>query len=149
MIANTAESFWARTAMEDGCLVWTGYRTELGYGRLGWNGKPEYAHRVAFLLRNGRWPDGILRHPCNNPPCVLHPVEGTHSENEYDKVAAGNHGQARKTHCIRGHEFTAENTRTNAKGWRWCRSCARLRGAGRYDELDRLRAIAERMGLAA
>jgi hypothetical protein len=149
MTANTPESFWGRTRYEDGCLVWTGYRTDLGYGRLGWRGKPEYAHRVAFFLRSGRWPDGILRHLCNNPPCVLHAVEGTRTENELDKVAAGTHQNARKTHCLRGHEFTPENTRTNAKGWRWCRACTRLRDAGMYDELDRLRAIADEMGVAA
>lgn len=127
---NTPESFWARTVADGECRIWTGYRTPLGYGRLGWMGKPEYAHRVAFYLRMDRWPEGILRHLCNRPECVLHAVEGTRSENELDKVAAGTHQHARKTHCKRGHEFTPENTRTNAKGYRWCRTCARLREKG-------------------
>jgi hypothetical protein len=30
-----------------------------------------------------------------------------------------------KTHCVNGHEFTPENTRTTARGWRVCRECKR------------------------
>lgn len=29
--------------------------------------------------------------------------------------------------CINGHEFTEENTRTDAKGYRYCRACHRDR----------------------
>lgn len=36
-----------------------------------------------------------------------------------------------KTHCKHGHEFTPENTRTDGKGRRNCRSCERLRSARR------------------
>lgn len=28
-----------------------------------------------------------------------------------------------KTHCPKGHEYSSENTYTNAKGWRLCRRC--------------------------
>lgn len=30
-----------------------------------------------------------------------------------------------KTHCSKGHEYTTQNTRWTAKGWRVCRACAR------------------------
>ena len=30
---------------------------------------------------------------------------------------------ARRTHCIRGHEFTPENTYVSPEGWRHCREC--------------------------
>ena len=33
-------------------------------------------------------------------------------------------GQANKTHCKHGHEFTAENTRLDKKGHRRCKTCA-------------------------
>jgi hypothetical protein len=36
----------------------------------------------------------------------------------------------KKTHCIRGHEFTPENTYIDLNGWRYCRICVRARGAG-------------------
>ena len=47
---------------------------------------------------------------------------GTHQENMVDLVRHGNHGQASKVACIRGHEFTTENT-YNYRGTRICRAC--------------------------
>ena len=38
---------------------------------------------------------------------------------------------ADKTHCIRGHEFTPENTRFR-NGRRECRECCRMRDRERY-----------------
>jgi hypothetical protein len=38
------------------------------------------------------------------------------------------------THCLRGHEFTPENTYTSPGGVRFCRACKRLR-----DRLSRRR----------
>src|SRR5512132_3445452 len=40
------------------------------------------------------------------------------------RVPAG-HPQARKTHCKRGHQFTAENTYYTPDGHRSCRTCLR------------------------
>lgn len=48
-----------------------------------------------------------------------------------------------KTHCKRGHEFTAENTRTLANGARACRECARAAGQARRVEELRARAVGE------
>ena len=36
-----------------------------------------------------------------------------------------------KTHCIHGHEFSAENTRIDSKGYRSCRECGRIRWHGK------------------
>lgn len=33
------------------------------------------------------------------------------------------------THCPHGHEFTPENTKLDARGWRTCRACKSLRNA--------------------
>jgi hypothetical protein len=30
-----------------------------------------------------------------------------------------------RTHCQRGHAYTAENTIIQDTGWRWCRECRR------------------------
>lgn len=57
---------------------------------------------------------------------------GTSSENEIDKVRHGTHQNSRKTHCPHGHEYSAENTRRDSKGHRWCRACER-------DRVDRRR----------
>lgn len=52
------------------------------------------------------------------------------SANVVDMVEAGNHNNARKTHCKRGHEFTPENTRVEVRPTttvRICRTCSRER----------------------
>lgn len=116
---NTPESFWDRVELVDGCLVWTGCTIRNGYGLLGWQGKNVLAHRLSFFLRTGRWPDMDLRHLCNNPPCVLHVVEGTRSENVQDSILAGTHKQSSQTHCKNGHPFDA----VNGKGRRECITC--------------------------
>lgn len=122
----TPENFWLRTEPAGECVVWTGTIDAKGYGASWWNGTRVKAHRLAFYLRMGRWPDGILRHLCNNPPCVLHAVEGTYSENGLDAVAAGTNPQARKTHCPRGHPYDEANTYRQRNGGRVCRACGRL-----------------------
>lgn len=53
----------------------------------------------------------------------------TQASNMADVVAHGNHATAgtRKTHCLRDHAYTLENTRTDPKtGKRHCRECARI-----------------------
>lgn len=82
------------------CLV-TGY----GLFRLG-AGRNIVAHRWAF----GPVPDGLeLDHLCRNRACVnpghLEPV--THRDN----LRRSPLGNAAKTHCPQGHEYTAANTR--------------------------------------
>lgn len=42
--------------------------------------------------------------------------------------------RAAKTHCKHGHEFTPENTKTDANGWRYCRRCAADRAAKKARE---------------
>lgn len=68
-------------------------------------------------------------HSCDNPKCCNpdHLWAGTPRDNMKDCT---NKGRAKgmnsdKTHCIRGHEFTPENTRIIANGWRNCRTCLR------------------------
>lgn len=51
----------------------------------------------------------------------------TKSANVRDQIRNGNHGNARKTHCKRGHEFTPENT-YHYLAQRHCRTCRRAAG---------------------
>ncbi|MDM3894746.1 NUMOD4 motif-containing HNH endonuclease [Mycobacterium intracellulare] len=55
----------------------------------------------------------------------------THSANELDKVRNGGHTNASKTHCLRGHEYTTDNTKLHSGG-RSCRECHRIDGRERY-----------------
>ena len=50
----------------------------------------------------------------------------TQSGNQFDSVLHGTHAEARKTHCVNGHEFSQGNTYFNpSRGGRTCRACVR------------------------
>jgi len=138
--AEDQVKFWRGVDIGDPaeCWLWLGVLGRgqgASYGQFcPANAKPQrglQAHRVAYEL-SGKVaiPDGMdLDHLCRNPRCVnpahLEPV--THRENVM-RGAGISAVNARKTHCIHGHEYTAENTTINA-GYRECRTCinARLR----------------------
>lgn len=111
---------------DGGCWEWTGAKNALGYGRVrSETGDGVYAHRAMFELVVGPIPAGLnLDHLCRNTRCVnpdhLEPV----SQRENVLRGVGPFAQkARKTHCVRGHEFTAENTYMLDANRRNCRTC--------------------------
>lgn len=120
-----------------GCWLYAGARTDRGYGvvQLGRGIGTAKAHRVVYEAEVGPIPAGLtLDHLCRTPACVnpahLQPV--TRAENTRRQLAHG-HPRAgmRPEACKRGHLFTPENTRTDARGSRHCRACARARSAAR------------------
>lgn len=98
-IKETAFEFLARTISEhnsDRCLIWPFYcDPRHGYGILNtpFTKNVQKAHRVAYLLTYGEWPEPLGRHMCNNPPCYnpRHIVPGTDADNAADCVRAGRH----------------------------------------------------------
>lgn len=50
---------------------------------------------------------------------------GTISDNWNDMVRNGNHRNAKKTHCTKGHEYTEDNTYTSKRNQRRCLTCHR------------------------
>lgn len=87
--------------------------------------RTEFVHRLVLSAFVGPCPAG--HEAChrdddglNNSLSNLY--WGTRSENMHDRVRNGRHHQSRKTHCVRGHEFTPENTMTQKSG-RLCRTC--------------------------
>ena len=75
------------------CVEWPFSKTK-GYGRLRYNGRDQYAHRVALELHLGRplrAGASVAHAPgvCHNPACFnpLHLREATHAENMADTVA--------------------------------------------------------------
>jgi hypothetical protein len=121
---NTAERFWAKVNKTDTCWLWTASIKPEGYGQFNVGGKTKLTHRLAYELVVGEIPKGLeLDHLCKIRHCVnpahLEPV--THGENM--KRAGIEMRKTPKTHCVNGHEFTVENTYTNAKGRSVCRIC--------------------------
>jgi hypothetical protein len=109
-----------------GCWLWERTVDPRGYGRLRRGGKTVFVHRLAWADTYGPIPDDlIICHRCDNPGCANpdHLFIGTHADNVADKVGKGRQYRFGQTHCIRGHEFTPENTKLR-KGGRTCRTCA-------------------------
>jgi hypothetical protein len=81
---DVSERFWSKVRKgENECIEWIGSIGSDGYGKFRLNGKIEGAHRVAFFLSNGRWPNSHVLHSCDNPICCFseHLSEGSHQEN--------------------------------------------------------------------
>jgi hypothetical protein len=138
---SASERIAARSQpVQSGCVEWTGSRDRNGYGVITWQDKHWRAHRLAYETSVGPIPPGmVLRHICDNPPCVLvsHLVPGTAAENVRDMIErnpdhplqfGGKVSGWRKRasmHCQSGqHEFTPENTYWY-RGNRQCRACRR------------------------
>lgn len=92
--SELAATFWGLTAeRESGCLEWRGEKDKSGYGRFR-RYKPfridVKSHRASFWLTNG-WLPGLIRHTCDNPPCVRpeHLLPGDHKLNAQDAVERG------------------------------------------------------------
>lgn len=89
------------------CHVWTASRNPLGYGYIGVGSEEdgtasiELAHRVAFFLARGRWPEPCALHRCDGGTigCVRvdHLYEGTRATNNAEMTVKGRHGMARLT----------------------------------------------------
>lgn len=90
--------------------------------------KSRYAHHLVLEAFVGPRPTGM--HAChwNDVPDdnrLSNLRWDTPTANRLDCVRNGGDHNARKTHCLRGHPFTPENTRTYA-GRRHCRECQRI-----------------------
>lgn len=116
--------------LENGCWQWTAGTNFRGYGRFYAPPKNEAAHRYAYEIVKGKIPEGLtIDHLCRNTGCVnpahLEAVTGKENNLRSNNIPALN---ARKTHCIRGHPFTVENTYHpyGQPSRRQCKECVRI-----------------------
>lgn len=118
---DVPEGLWDRVAPTGFCWEWIGTRRKNGYGVIGIKGQQYMAHRVVYsaLVRDPG--DLDLDHLCRNVSCVnpdhLDPVRSeVNSLRGFGALALN----ARKTHCVRGHELPEPGT----DGKRVCGVCA-------------------------
>jgi hypothetical protein len=131
--------FWSHVDRrgDDECWPWTAYTDRKGYGVFNVEGRPRPVHRWAYHHFVGPVPDemtidhvrarGCTRKDCVNFLSHLEIVTNKENVMRSDGACATN---ARKTHCIRDHEFTSENTLVRKNGGRTCRACKKLREQG-------------------
>lgn len=122
------QRFFSKVNVVDNCWEWTD-SLQRGYGYFKLKGKYCLSHRLSYKLFNGDLDDNLtIDHLCRNRKCVNpeHLEQVTIQEN----VVRGFGPTAinsKKTHCIRDHEFTIDNTFIRKSGGRTCRICKRFK----------------------
>jgi 5-methylcytosine-specific restriction endonuclease McrA len=126
------ERFHARVDVNpSGCWLWRGAVMTNGYPvmSLGKRSTKMLAHRYAFEQFRGPIPSGFdVTRICRSTTCVnpLHMEAVPHRESLLRGPTSIPALRVSQTHCVHGHEFTAENTWIH-RGCRECRTCVRAR----------------------
>lgn len=134
MALTLEERFWGKVEVIPfhECWEWVGAINSGGYGHMRVAGKTPKAHRISYELHRGPVPAGlVVDHKCGNRACVR--PEHLEAVTQRVNVLRGDSEMARRsrqTHCLRGHEYTQENTYRDSWG-RHCVTCRRARDANR------------------
>ncbi len=105
------------------CWEWPKERDPCGYGRMGWKGKVEFVHRVAYEMFKGPIPEGLeIDHLCSNRACFnpdhLEAVSRTENNRRKRRLLPGGE-------CGNGHHLHDGNYRVEPSGRLACRECIR------------------------
>src|SRR3990167_1602271 len=130
------QRFWSRVKKTADCWLWQGHTNAYGYGAIYSDGLNRYEHHIVLELMGKKVPAGLqVDHTCRVRNCVNpdHLDFVTSKENTL-RGESFSAQHARKTHCVRGHEYTPENTYVRSRGsGRDCRICMRLRAIEKGD----------------
>ncbi|MEV5140325.1 hypothetical protein AB0K71_06050 [Streptomyces syringium] len=123
---STLEEKWgARTQrVEGGHIMWTGERSASG-SMVFWHCSKSYtAHRVAFLIKHGRWPVGVARTSCAYRGCVApdHTDDEVGRRRTYEQLRYIAGYSAPPATCVHGHD-QGEHGAFTAEGHSFCRRC--------------------------
>lgn len=123
----------------NGCWDWLGYKNKrIRYGQLTYDKKNHSVHVVSYELFKGKKPVNThIDHLCRNRSCLnpdhLECVTPRENILRGDGLASIN---SKKTHCLKGHEYSGENLffyRKNSRGCRQCRILMeRIRNVKRF-----------------
>lgn len=87
----------------DYCWLWNGSRVRGGYGRIYFNGKFEFVHRLMYEAVTGEdISNKVVRHYiCDNPPCCNpeHLRSGTMADNSADAVRHKRHAHGETSYA--------------------------------------------------
>lgn len=124
-----------------GCWLWMGRCNKEGYGVISLpdettaRGRRDYSvHRLAYAEFKGEPQNSVLHIPlCFFKNCFWpeHLYDGTQKDNVGDMIILGTgrnkYGGFERTHCIREHPLTPENTRIDKNGHKICKLCGQER----------------------
>jgi hypothetical protein len=103
------------------CVIAPGKRRRDGRVTAWFQGRNQYAHRVAWVKAFGPLtPDQKVCHHCDNPPCIAldHLFIGTDADNVADKVAKGRHPHGSRNYNSKITEADALTIRSMvSQGW--------------------------------
>ena len=100
-----ADRFWSKVDRRgpDECWHWTAATNEHGYGVMRPEGQRSgptvKAHRMSLTLAGVDIKGLVIRHSCDNPPCVnpRHLSVGTKADNSADMVRRGRHARGSRS----------------------------------------------------
>lgn len=132
-----ASNFWSKVARDPdtGCWNWNAALVKTsGYGqyrgpRPAQSTRSVLPHRLAYDVLVSSIPDGLtIDHLCRNRLCCNPDhLEVTTLRENIRRAYEHRPPSTLPTHCLRGHEYTSENTRTwlraNGQASRTCREC--------------------------
>lgn len=108
MKQDVVQRFLSKVQKGKGCWKWLSATIQNGYGVFYLNGKTEYAHRLAWEMKNGPIPAGKeICHSCDIKTCVnpRHMFLGTRQDNMQDAISKGRFCSGTKSHL---HKLTDE-----------------------------------------